>query len=94
MADKKTSYALAESRHVLRLGSLKEALDQATRSGISVDVIIKEGLGKGMEIVGEKYEKGEYFLSDLIMGGVVMNEAMERLRPILTRDRAAIMQRS
>ena len=63
--------------------ALVSALDQATVSGIPVELIVKEGLGRGMEIVGERYEEGEYFLSDLIMSGFVMNEAMERLRPML-----------
>lgn len=67
---------------------LGKALDQALSSGISPDLIIRQGLGEGMETVGEKYETGEYFLSDLIMSGVVMNEAMERLRPLLKQGHA------
>jgi methanogenic corrinoid protein MtbC1 len=63
--------------------SLKKALHDALKSKIPVDQIIREGLGKGMEIVGEKYENGEYFLSELIMSGTVMNEAMEQLKPLL-----------
>ncbi|MGD0549593.1 MAG: cobalamin-dependent protein [Candidatus Bathyarchaeia archaeon] len=96
MADSKTVLGNL-SKAVISFDSeaLKDALGQATRSGIPVELIVKEGLGRGMEIVGEKYEKGEYFLSDLIMGGVVMNEAMERLRPMLTRgssgDNATIL---
>jgi methanogenic corrinoid protein MtbC1 len=62
---------------------LQKALDEALSSDISVDLIVKEGLGRGMEIVGERYEKGEYFLSDLIMSGVTMNEAMEQLKAVL-----------
>jgi len=63
--------------------NLKHVLQQALDSGIPVDVIIKKGLGKGMATVGEKYEKGEYFLSDLIISAVVMNEAIEQLKPML-----------
>jgi 5-methyltetrahydrofolate--homocysteine methyltransferase len=66
--------------------ALKKALDEAMSSELPVDVIIREGLGKGMEKVGEKYESGEYFLSELIMSAVVMNEAMERLKPILKKS--------
>jgi 5-methyltetrahydrofolate--homocysteine methyltransferase len=65
---------------------LKKGLDEAISSKLPVDVIIKEGLGKGMEIVGEKYESGEYFLSELIMSAIVMKEAMERLKPILKKS--------
>ncbi len=63
--------------------NLKKALDDALNSKIPLDQIIREGLGKGMERVGEKYENGEYFLSELIMSGTVMNEAMEQLKPLL-----------
>lgn len=69
-------------------GRLNKALDEAMSSELPVDVIIREGLGKGMEVVGEKYESGEYFLSELIMSAVVMNEAMERLKPILQKSKS------
>jgi hypothetical protein len=36
-----------------------------------------------MRLVGERYERGEYFLAELIMAGVTMNEAMELIRPSL-----------
>lgn len=36
-----------------------------------------------MEIVGQKYEAKEYFLTELLGAGQVMNEGMEELRPHL-----------
>jgi methylmalonyl-CoA mutase cobalamin-binding domain/chain len=36
-----------------------------------------------MEIVGEKYENGEFFLSELIMAGVTMNDGMDLVKPLL-----------
>lgn len=62
---------------------LRVALDGALSSGVSVDQMITGGLGKGMEIVGERYEKGEYFLSDLIMSATIMNEALQDLKPMI-----------
>jgi methanogenic corrinoid protein MtbC1 len=53
--------------------------------GLSPEEIIQEGISKGLEIVGRKFEEGEYFLADLIMAGEVVKEAMpilkERMNP-------------
>ena len=54
----------------------KEVLER----GISPTKAIFEGMTKGMEIVGQKYELGEYFLSDLIMAGETMKEGMQILQ--------------
>ena len=59
--------------------SILEALD----AGFPPQEIIQVGLGKGMETVGNRYEKGEYFLSELIMAATIMNEGMEILYPHL-----------
>ena len=67
---------------------LKKALDEAMSSGLPVDVIIREGLGKGMEQVGEKYESGEYFLSELLFAGTLMNSALELLQTDTNAQRA------
>ncbi|MDR2957498.1 MAG: cobalamin-dependent protein [Coriobacteriales bacterium] len=37
----------------------------------------------GMDIVGEKYESGEYFVADLIFAGDLMAEAAALLKPLL-----------
>jgi len=43
-------------------------------------------LGDGMKEVGDKYESGEFFFSELIMAGETMKEAMEILKPAMTAD--------
>jgi len=40
-------------------------------------------LNKGMAIVGQRFQNGEYFLSDLIMAGETMKEALKVLKPHL-----------
>jgi 5-methyltetrahydrofolate--homocysteine methyltransferase len=62
---------------------LKESVQKALDNKISPEQIINQGFGKGMEIVGEKYEEGEYFLSELIMAGVTMNDGMDLVKPLL-----------
>ncbi len=38
---------------------------------------------QGMEIVGENYEKGEYFVGDLIFAGELLTTCIDRLKPLL-----------
>ena len=41
---------------------------------------------KGMDIVGDLFEKSEYFISDLIFAGELMTEAVEIMQDALTGD--------
>jgi corrinoid protein of di/trimethylamine methyltransferase len=56
---------------------------QAMRAGIEPMTIIEGGLVPGMDIVGEKFSKGEYFLPHLIISAGGMQQAMELLEPEL-----------
>lgn len=47
---------------------------------------IVEDCREGMRIVGERYEKREYFLSGLIMAGEIFKEVMQVLSPIITQQ--------
>jgi len=62
--------------------NIKKACKEAIDKGISPYKII-DAMSKGMDIVGKKYEEGEFFLSDLIMAGETMKEAMEVIKPYL-----------
>lgn len=64
---------------------IKDAAEEALRSGISAYEAIMEGMAKGMDIVGKKYEEGEYFLAELIMAGETMKEGMKVLEPHLKK---------
>jgi 5-methyltetrahydrofolate--homocysteine methyltransferase len=56
---------------------------EAIEAGIPAYEVVMLGMSKGMEIVGEKYERNEYFLAELIMAGEVMKEGMKVLEPYL-----------
>lgn len=51
------------------------------QEGYDPSEFIKEGLSKGMRNIGERFEKGEVFLPELIMAGDVFNAAMQILEP-------------
>ena len=42
-----------------------------------------EELRGGMEIVGERYRKGDYFLSELIMSSEIFKDAMSLIEPLV-----------
>lgn len=72
----------------LDIDGVKKACKEAIEAGISAYKAITDGMAKGMEIVGEKYEKGEYFLAELMMAGEVMKEGVKILEPYLKRGEA------
>jgi len=59
---------------------------EALRAGTPPYTIFTEGISKGMDVVGQKYEVGEYFLSELLGAAQVVKEAMEELSPHLQRE--------
>jgi len=67
-----------------------EAVRAALESHVPAYEVVKEGLAKGMEEVGKKYEEGEYFLSELIVSGEIMKDAMTILEPHLKAGDLAI----
>ena len=64
-----------------------EAADAVAREslGLGVDPLesINKGFTAGMDVVGELYSTGEYFLPDLILGGEAMKAALSVLEPAL-----------
>jgi corrinoid protein of di/trimethylamine methyltransferase len=67
-------------------GDSEQAADlarQALELGVDPLEAIKKGFTAGMDVVGELYSTGEYFLPDLIMGGEAMKAALAVLEPVL-----------
>jgi len=57
----------------------QQALDQ----GVDPLEAINKGYTAGMDVVGELYSTGDYFLPDLILGGEAMKAALAALEPAL-----------
>ncbi len=60
-----------------------ELTKQALAEGLEPLNIIDDGLTAGMNIVGDKFQTGEYYLPHLIIAASGMQEAMEILEPEL-----------
>jgi len=55
----------------------------ALDSSIPVQNIITRGLTAGMEIVGEKFNAGDYFIPDMLASAESVSAAMDLLKPML-----------
>ena len=63
--------------------NLKKLINEALKKKIPVLEILEKGLRNGLSEIGRKYEAGEYFLSELLFGASMMEEAMKILAPRL-----------
>ncbi|WP_455367661.1 corrinoid protein [[Eubacterium] cellulosolvens] len=52
---------------------------------------VREGMAKGMEIFGQKYEEKEYFLSELLMAGQAMKAGLSILSPHLKTSKSQVI---
>jgi corrinoid protein of di/trimethylamine methyltransferase len=68
--------------------TVQEACKEALEKGIPAYDIVTQGMAKGMEVVGQKYENGEFFISELIMAGETMKEGMKIVEPHLRFEQA------
>jgi len=64
----------------------KEAAEEAIKNGIAAAEAITEGLVKGMQVVGEKYEQQEYFIPQVLLCSDAMVAGIEVLRQYLPKD--------
>ena len=69
----------------LGLEEIGALVQEALNSGEDAHAILK-AMSTGMITVGELYEKGEYYLAELVLAGEVMKEGLEILQPHLKTD--------
>lgn len=77
---------LAQLAEVVVKGKIKEAkplTEQALAAGIEAKDIIFSGLSKGMEVVGQKYEKKEYYLPQVLLSAQTMYASLDVALPKL-----------
>jgi 5-methyltetrahydrofolate--homocysteine methyltransferase len=57
----------------------------ALKAGVDPRVVLNSGLSAGMRVVGERFQTGEYFLTELLLAGEVMKAGLVPLGPLLTK---------
>ena len=60
-------------------------LEEGLKAGVPPMEMILEGLNPGLTIIGEGFEKAERFMSDLVIAGEIMTDAMKMLRPAMEK---------
>ena len=75
--------ALAEAMGDLDEETMVEALNQVMEDGGSGAQDAMAACQKGMDIVGSRFEEGEYFVGDLIYAGELMTQAVDILKDAL-----------
>jgi 5-methyltetrahydrofolate--homocysteine methyltransferase len=60
----------------LLIDEIRARVQACIDEGIPPLEIIENGISRGLDLVGEQFEAGTYFLGDLVMAGEVVKEAM------------------
>lgn len=63
-------------------GSVKMAIDQ----GVAITRLINEGLTAGLRKLGERFERGEVFLPELMKGAKIVQQNMKELETHIEKD--------
>jgi corrinoid protein of di/trimethylamine methyltransferase len=63
----------------------QELAREAIRSGVDLNEVIDKGYVPGIQAVGELWEKGDYFLPELITSAECMKAAMDILQPEMAK---------
>ncbi len=84
LADLKTSI------ETWNIALAQEATQKAIDANLSVAEIIGDGLGKGMEEVGVRFDKAEIFLPQVVAASKTMEAALKILEPLMTSGTASM----
>ena len=90
MTQREILSALREGIIGADIPGVRDACEKALNAGISPSLAIDEAMVPGMNVVGEKFQAGEYFLLDLIAAGEAMQEGLRILEPHLEKSEGKI----
>ncbi len=65
---------------------VKDLTQRALSQKIPPNDILNKGLIKGLEIIGNRFERQEIFVPELLMAGMAMKEALTFLKPIFEKS--------
>lgn len=75
---------IAEAFGNLLYDDVERLVEEALSSGVEPLAVLDE-CKSGMDIVGELYSSGEYFLSELILSGEIFKQVVNTLKPLIER---------
>lgn len=65
---------------------VEELTRQALDQGIEVKKILEEGLIAAMDVVGERFEKEELFIPEMLLAAEAMTRGLDLLRPLFAES--------
>ena len=68
-------------------------VNAALAEGIPAQDILQEGLLKAMEVVGESFKEGDYFVPEMLLAAKTMTEGLAIIKPLLVDDTGASVSR-
>ena len=71
---------------------LKELVQAALSDGVEAEEILNRGLILGMEILGQRFEKKEVYVPELLLAARAMLAVMEILEPHLMKAKAEVVK--
>ena len=67
----------------LDIDGVAARVQHALQAGAAPRAILNDGLSAGMRVVGERFEAGDYYLTELVLAGEVMKAGLAPLEPLL-----------
>ena len=65
---------------------VRSLAEQAMHSGLDATTILNDGLIAGMDVVGQKFQAGEFFIPNMLLAARAMHAALEILKPKLVES--------
>ena len=75
------------------IDAAKQAAEDALGAGADPLATLNFGINAGLRAVGERFEKGEYFISDMVMSAEAAKAALSVLTPGLDTENAEFLGR-
>ncbi len=69
-----------------RASKVIELVEQAINEGIDSNVILQDGLLKGMNIIGVKFKNNEVFVPEVLIAARAMNQGINVIKPYLVQS--------
>jgi 5-methyltetrahydrofolate--homocysteine methyltransferase len=66
-----------------KLNEIEDLVNTAINNGSNPDDIIQNGFIPAMEIVGQRFQKNEIFIPEMLVAAKTMNKGLEILKPLM-----------
>ncbi len=84
----------AESRYPAEMAGklgVEELVQEALAQQVSYESIMRDALIAAMDVVGEKYSRGEYFVPQMLFCARAMKAGLEILRPLMVAGKSLML---